>query len=226
MTVTVGRISDSIQQLQEALQVTLASAAPDALQMEIRHTLREFCVRTNAWTSFLELTLRSGVRTYSITPSEGNAEVSTILGVAIDGRPISGWSGDYLPGPTIVNGSLYVTNEDQMVQSKLSSINLDVTSVTDANKKLTVTLGLRPKRNVLFLPDMLGFDHFDTLYAGVMARMLRHTARPYTDFDQAKYHHRMFKAGLTLAREKTRARFGKLTPPWTYPQMAPGRRYR
>ncbi len=218
--------SDSIDQLVESLQVIFAGGDKPAIELELRHTIREFCVRTHAWTTFLSLQIKEGVTVYGITPDENEAEVCLVIAVAVDGRPIAGWSGDYLPPPNRIAGPKYVTNEDKLVTDQITEITLDSNYVSDANKSLVVTLALRPKRTLLFIPNMLGFDFFDTLLSGTSARMQSHVNRPYTDAEAAKTNRREFLAGLVIAREKTKARFGKLTVPWAYPQMAPGRRYR
>ncbi len=218
--------SDSIDQLVESLQVTFASADKAAIELELKHTIREFCVRSHAWTTFLSLQIKEGVTVYGVTPEENEAEVCLVIAVAVDGRPVAGWSGDYLPPSNRRNGVDYVTNEDKLVTDQITEITLGSTFVSDVNKSLVVTLALRPKRTLLFIPNMLGFDFFDTLLSGTSARMQNHTNRPYTDSEAAKFNRREFLSGLVIAREKTKARFGKLTPPWVYPQMAPGRRYR
>ena len=226
MAVVDCTTSDSIDQLVESLQVTFSSAAKEAIELELRHTIREFCVRTHAWTTFLSLQIKEGVTVYGITPEENEAEVCLVIAVAIDSSPIAGWSGDYLPSSNRRGGSSYVTNEDRLITDQITEITLDSTHVTDTNKSLVVTLALRPKKKLLFIPDMLGFDFFDTLLSGASTRLQSHTNRPYTDPEGAKTNRREFLAGLVIAREKTKARFGKLTSPWVYPRMAPGRQYR
>jgi len=226
MAVVDCTTSDSIDQLVESLQVTFSTAAKEAIELELRHTIREFCVRTHAWTTFLILQIKAGVTVYGITPEENEAEVCLVIAVAVDSRPVAGWSGDYLPPPNRGDGPKYITNEDRLITDQITEITLDSNYVADTNKSLVVTLALRPKKKLLFIPDMLGFDFFDTLLSGASARLQLHTNRPYTDPEGARINRREFQAGLVIAREKTKARFGKLTVPWVYPQMAPGRRYR
>ncbi len=218
--------SDSIDQLVESLQVTFAQADKVAIELELKHTIREFCVRSHAWTTFLSLQIKEGVTVYGITPDENEADVCLVIAVAVDSRPVPGWSGDYLPPTSRGFFSRYTTNEDKLVADQITEITLNSNFVTDVEKSLVVTLALRPKPGLLFIPDMLGFDFFDVLLSGASARLYSHTNRPYTDLEAAKIDRRVFLAGLVLAREKTKARFGKLTSPWIYPQMAPGRRYR
>jgi len=222
---TTCTATDSVNQIVETLQVRFSSVDKDALELELRNCLREFCTRSNAWTAFRATPIKSGVSIYNISPDDANAEICTILAVAVDGRPIGGWSGDYLPPAHRINTD-YIINPDKMVAKRLSTIRLDSTYTTDANKEFIITVAQRPRRGFLFIPDMLGFDHFDTIIAGTAARMMEHTNRPYTDSDAAYRARRQFMSGLTRAREKTLARFGKLAAPWTYPQQAPGRRYR
>ena len=223
--------SDAIDELVESLQVTFSSAAKEAIELELRHTIREFCVRSHSWTTFLSIQIKEGVTVYGITPEENEAEVCLVIAVAVDARPVAGWSGDYLSPPNRGDGPKYTTNEDQLIGDQITEITLDANYVADTNKSLVVTLALRPRRNLLYIPNMLGFDFFDTLIAGAAARLQKHTNRPYSpatliNIEAVKTNRRTFLAGLVLAREKTKARFGKLSIPWVYPQMAPGRRYR
>jgi len=218
--------SNSTDLLVESLQVTFSGAAKAAIELELKHTLREFCVRSHAWTTFLALKVKEGVTVYGITPDENQAEVCLVIAVAVDARPVAGWSGDYLPPPNRGDGPKYTTNEDKLIADKITEITLDASYVADVEKSLVVTLALRPKHNQLYIPDMLGLDFFDALLAGTAARLMGHVNRPYTDPDGARRNRRLFLAGLVIAREKTKTRFGKLSVPWVYPQMAPGRRYR
>jgi hypothetical protein len=221
-----SNLSDSITELLKYLKVRFSSASDEALELELKATLRELCVRTNCWVIFNTVTTKSGKQTYDITPPANEGEVSTVLAVSIDGRPVAGWSGDYLPPDNQLLGPNYVTNVDSLISNKVSTVTLDSSYVTNADKTMIVTCALRPARNILFIPDMIGFDFFDTIIDGASARMKDHTNRPYTDATDAAFDRRKFVAGLVRVREKSEARYGKLTVPWVYPQQAPGRRYR
>lgn len=217
--------SGAIAQLVTAIQVSIAGAEKAAIELELRHAIREFCVRSNAWTSFIQLTTKAGKTLYSLSPPDNEAEISTIIAVTVDGRAVAGWSGDYLPNSSQNAGPHYITNPSKLVESTINTLQLDSSYTTVADKALVITASFRPRRDLLFIPDMLGFDFFDVLQAGCEARLKRHAGRPYSDMDDAYTQRRYFMAGLTRAREKTAARFGKLTIPWVYPQAAPGRRY-
>jgi hypothetical protein len=210
----------------ETMQVVFTGSAKEAIELELRNAIREFCVRTNAWTIFERLTLVKDKQIYSISPTDDNAVITTIIAVAIGGRPVQGWSGDYLPPENLRNLSGYVTNPDPLIEDEINTVRLGSSYVGNIDQSFIVTMACRPKRDRLYIPDMLGFDFFDTIVEGATARMHEHINRAYTDADGAYRKRRQFMAGLTRARQKTKNRFSKLATPWAFPQTAPGRRYR
>jgi len=226
MTASICDETEALTELTRTLQVSVAGADKTAIELEIRNTVREFCTRSNAWVTFYATTTKKDKEFYDITPVDGQADVSTVIAVSIEGRPIAGWSGSYMPQTYGRRASHYITNPEELVENSINTLKLGSVYITDTEKEMVVTMALRPKNGLLYLPNMLGFDYFDVLAAGAMARMLLHVNRPYSDPAGASFKRQEFLSGLTRAREKTQARFSKLTIPWTYPQVAPGRRYR
>jgi hypothetical protein len=172
----------------------------------------------------MSIPLKTDQTVYSLAPPYNESEVSTVVSVTIDGRPVSGWSGDYLQPGSVLNGVSYITNPDKLIDSTVNTISIDPTAAKTGST-MVVAVTLRPRRDLLFIPDMLGYDFFDTILEGVSARLQMHKGRPYSSASGADTAREKFLSGITRAREKTQARFGKLTVPWAYPQMAPGRRF-
>jgi len=219
-----GNRSDSVNDLIKTLRVQVAGAAPEAIELELENTLREFCTKTNVWIAELEQPINLDSTVYSITAYDNDSEVTAVLAVQVDGRPVSGWSG-YYQKPDNVGGAFEV-NPDQLIQDTINTISLGVGQFSASSQTLGVTVALRPRRGTVNVPDMIGYGFFDVILDGAVSRLLQHPNRPYENLTAGRQRHRSYMAGLTRARVTTKSRFSQMAAPWAYPQAAPGRRYR
>lgn len=213
-----------VNQLIQALQASVAGASLAALQLELFNAFREFCQRSNAWVAFDSQAYEQGVTDYSIFSPDARAQISTVLSVAIDGRPIVGWAGRYLPGDNSFQTG-HLINPEKLIDSAVNSVRLPAGGYSGTT--LQVGMALRPTLldlDNLYLPEMLAQEHFDTIRCGALARLLAHRGRPYFDREFSKENRRQFLSGLGRARQKTLVRFAQQPAPWRFPQQAPGRR--
>ena len=110
---------DAINTLTNTLRVQISAVSPEAVELELANAIREFCVRTNAWVEHIDFPTQENTDLYSIDSLDNKGDVSAILAVTVDGRPISGWSGDYQPPDNLFSND-YLTNPDQLTAKKIS----------------------------------------------------------------------------------------------------------
>lgn len=208
----------SYEHLLKTVVTRLPGAGTDAVALEISNAMREFCLVTGVWRETVERNLLKGRVKYEITPHAQCTEVNNIVRLTINGshyRPLGGdetgfrmWGGAF------------------QVQENMGTVVINPAPTGDVPKGIKAVVTLRPAENDTSMPCELVSRHMDALVDGSLERLFRHVNKPYTNLDLANYHHRRFRAAITRTRRMVRGGNAHATPPWLFPQVAPGRRLR
>lgn len=196
----------------------LPGAGKEQLEVEIANTFTAFCRETQVWRETTTRNLLAGLNRYELTPSANDAKVIFIITLTVNGQPYRPLGGD-----AVGDTDIFRTYE---VLDDFASVRISPTPAADSAHGLAAVIGLMPCNGNLDLPGAIIERYFEPLRDGILERMLSHANRPYSNPQQAEIHKRKFHAALTRTRQEIRAGKSNASPPWIFPQIAPGRRRR
>jgi hypothetical protein len=221
MTVMIpqrSNVTASYSRLLTTLRAKLPGASVEQLQVEMGNCFQAFLRETHVWRELVKRNLIAGASRYELSPSNACAQVTFILAVRVSRRMYRPMGDVGFTG----NG----TSGAYQVDSDYTSIELFPTPNVNEPKGLEAWVALSLEPTSLDLPCELIDHYFDMLMSGVLERMYAHVARPYTNQDLAEKHARKFHAAVTRTRREVRGGNAYASPPWVYPQMAAGRKFR
>lgn len=193
----------------------LPGAGSDAVKLEISNAMHEFCMVTGVWRETIEQNLLEGRTKYVLAPKTGCVVINHIVRLQVDDRVYSPIGGDEV-GFQTWHGVF-------KVQERQGSIELAPAPTGNVAKGIKAVVTLRPIAGDVSMPCELIDMYREQLVDGALERLFGHPSKPYSNDDKAMYHHRRFRAAITRARRTVRGGNAHNSPPWVFPQIAPGR---
>ncbi|WP_374309876.1 hypothetical protein [Methylocella sp.] len=190
----------------------LPGALDGMILRELFMTVREFFMRSDAWTHIISFCACPRQHKYKISPAaeEGDAFVNRLLWV--EGlRPCSDKTGGGLacaatmPQPGAPFATIEIRNPPSAPEKWHAHVALTVVDPTDHDGFPRV-------------PDWLFDKHMGALLDGLLARMMTQPAKPYSNAAMAQYHGRRFENGVNLARTETRHGTLASGQRWSFPR--------
>lgn len=193
------------------LLADVRSSAPGAMDVEMRGqlfaVLRDFCDETNVWQETIDVNVTVGNTAYVITPTLGS-----IIRLLNFYNPQDTYKRFATPATMQVPGALVLQQSPSQDVLLTALVSKTVDDPVDAEGNPPIDSWIVQKYSEAFT-------------AGVVGRLLRQPAKPYTDKELAMYHLKTYRSMRSTARVEVLHQnlYGAQT--WLYPQaFAPGRR--
>lgn len=189
-----------LSRLFDDLQLQLPGALVGAIQNELRNTLREFFIDTNAWVEDVRVKTKPDVISYDVTPSTPSTAVRLMSLTNADDLPVR-----YATMPEF--GTLILANAPSQPE------------VWNAKVAVTVTTGADREDNPIF-PKWVLDRYYNTILDGVLARMMAQSAKPYANQQMAVYHQRRYLSGKAQAKHQSNMNNTYGGQRWRFPAFA------
>tara|TARA_R110000772_G_scaffold235182_3_gene346789 strand:- start:6947 stop:7609 length:663 start_codon:yes stop_codon:yes gene_type:complete len=203
--------------LKNTARVRLPGAGIDALELELFNTIVELCTETGVWRERIERNIVANKINYDVGSVTGGSRIGYIMSLTMNGTIYQQLGAD---AADIGGNTGYELLED------FTTVRINPAPSSNAPKALKASITLIPTSQTTLLPDAIMALYTETILDGLMGRMMSHVAKPYSNPDQSRYHQRRFRAAITRIRRTVRAGNTKGSPPWIFPQQAPGRSQR
>lgn len=211
------------EQLRSLLRIRVSQAMDDAIDAELSAAARQFCMRSSCWQEDITLQTASDRQEYILISGEPGAQIYQILGVHLDGRPVSAWTGDYGRPAREVYGKFETYPEGVSLDAQLALVRLMAAPGPDL--PLVVRVSLIPEVGSYELPTMVLHAAQDGILALAECGLRSHTRRPYANVERAAVCRREFLAHLSRVKSISYSRHVRSEVGWLYPQnFAPGGR--
>ncbi len=179
------------------------------VQAEMFATLRDFFQFTNIWQEDVDVYVSQASAVYSLLVSSGKS-INRLMNL---------WdtAGDVNRKPWVWPATMATPGTLTLLQP--------VTSVTQLHWSATVALfaldPLDADGNPIF-PSWILDKHFDTLFAGVLFRLMKQPAKPYSNLGMAKFHYQTYAAGRGRARTEVERANTYSAQNWNFPRAFVG----
>lgn len=196
--------TNDINRLMDMLRMRLPGAIDDAIALELFAAMNEFFQNSNAWTEDISLNVDPSLQSYDLTPTYGTIN-----------RLIYAINADDLPQSCAMQtpGTLDLQFAPSQAETWTVRVGLTVTDPTDRNGY--------PQFPAWFL-NKYGNDILD----GVLARMMSHPSKPYTNTAMAAYHAKRWQGSISQAKVEAQHKNVYRGQAWRFPVFARGRRRR
>lgn len=188
-------MSRSLQRIYDDAQVHLPGAVKAAIQLELFNALQTFLKHSDLWQEDISVTVAAGQTNYYVVPAVG-----------------------------LVNRLIYVTNADGTPYNAAMEIPGELTFATEPTPgtytaRVALTVDDPTTRDGdPFVPEWILDKYRDGLASEVLARMMVHPAKPYTNPQLAVIHHRNFKNALAEAMTEAKRKNVKGAQTWRFPR--------
>lgn len=189
--------SSGLDRIYDAVEASLPGVAHPMVQLALRDTLDEFCVRSIYWRQPVGWTMVAGTLLVDLNPIDNVALVAWVLGVS----GLRAWV--VRPPGILIDAGDGSTDRTGMA---LVACKPNWASAADF---------------AIALPSFLTDDWSEALRDGVLFRLHGQLAKPYSSPPLAMYHGKRFRAQIQLAREAARNSGDFVAP--GFPYFANGR---
>jgi len=193
------------------LRVRLPGSTDDAIKLELRNAVREFAVRSGAFTWDLEVPLEEGVGEYELQLPFGSAVILYVYRVTVDGWPKPLVQYD----EPVLRPYSYAYGEDRSVL-EISPIPL----AADAGKIMKVVVSTTPIGEFENVDDTLSYIGFEYFLDGALGKLHSHMGKPYSNMVLAQYHLKRFNNGIAFGRDLVRRRYSMTETEFKFPPFA------
>lgn len=195
----------------DELFASLPGATTDLVKLQLQSTIRDFCRRSGAWIVDSTLNIKADRSTYDFSKiSQGEAVMT--MAVIIDEAYKS--LADVFPATGISYRGSYVYS------TKPGVLVVEPTPTKDIDNAFTVSIAYMPIYDATSYDDLFGTLWYDYILDGVKARMMSMPGKPFSNLQLAAIHQRMYKSGISNARDTARRRFSMAESTWRYPGWA------
>jgi len=193
-------INPSADRILKNARIHLPGALDDALKLELYNVAREFCDGSDVWREDVVVKVVADRSRYEIVTSAEPARLLALLDK--NGAPVAASMAE--PGVLLLR---YTPNVSDQYVATVSLLPLQEDSTS-----------------LPILPEWISRKYYQDLTDGVIARMMAHPAKPYSNPTLAVYHMRKFRGGIATA--KAHAAHTNLYDgqAWRFPAMGVGRR--
>lgn len=189
-----------LARLMDDLQLQLPGVVPQAVQVELRNTLRDFFIDTNIWHEEVRVKIKPNVISYDVSPSEPAVAVR-LMGV----RNANDTAVRYATMPEM--GTLMLRSAPSQPEVWHAKVVLTVSSNPD-------------REGYPIFPKWVLDRYYDTIVDGVLARMMAQSAKPYANAQMAAYHQKRYLSGKAQARHQSNVENTYGGQRWQFPAFA------
>lgn len=189
-----------LSRLMDDLQLQLPGALLGAIQAELRNTLRDFFINTNIWLEDVDVKTKANVVSYDITPTSPGTPVRLMKLTNADDLPVR-----YATMPEF--GQLLLANAPSQPEKWFARVAITVS-------------GAKDKEGNPYFPMWVLDRYYDTILAGVLARMMAQSAKPYTNQQMAGYHQKQYLRGKAKAKHQGNVENTFGGQRWRFPAFA------
>lgn len=189
-----------LSRLMDDLQLQLPGALLGAIQAELRNTLRDFFINTNIWLEDVDVKTKANVVSYDITPTSPGTPVRLMKLTNADDLPVR-----YATMPEF--GQLLLANAPSQPEKWFARVAITVS-------------GAKDKEGNPYFPMWVLDRYYDTILAGVLARMMAQSAKPYTNQQMAGYHQKQYLRGKAGAKHQGNVENTFGGQRWRFPAFA------
>jgi hypothetical protein len=196
MSLTVSRLLNNAR-------IHLPGVLDTVLYVELFNTFDDFFRSSNAWQVASDVALTAGTTGYTIAPPTGALPVRLMGVVDADRRPV--------PATMPTPGKIELMAAPSVASTVSATIAYSPDEPTDANSPPA-------------FPAWVVDQYLNGLVHGLVARVMAHPAKPYTNATFAKYHFAEFQKTKSLAKsDATRLNTARVQA-WRFPQSFAVRR--
>jgi hypothetical protein len=210
MTITLtgsGLCTPPITQWVEDVLAQVSGALSSAVEMEVKHTLRDFFIRSRSWRQEIgPYSVVAGRPKVYLNPVDEGTRALQVYGVRLEQTSLMPrprlWSNDSIRTAT-GRPTGYFTEEPDVVD-------LIPTPDTGYPRSLYVLAALCPIDEAQTMPEYFAVHYYDAIMSGALHRMFRQARRPYYNADLSVFHQRAYRAGVQKARAESDLAWGTL----------------
>jgi len=197
------------------LLIRIPGCDPTVIESEFVGCLREFYKKSGAWIEELELTLRNGKQTYTVSPNGNNRKFLNVLHVKFGTtRPIRPTSSKPSLIPTLSGTSRFVPWMERPDRMWVFPKPADTLTMS-----VVVTGTCTFVDGKCHVPEARVIDNFyEPILDGTLGRLMMHVKKPWSSPKNATYHLRRFRAGIADARDEARRSWGMSESQFAFPQ--------
>lgn len=159
----------------------LPGAVRSVVRGELTRTIREFYELSTCLRETVERDVAASISAYEISPSDASTLVLHLLEVYYNGRKLGVLKQKPVRPQT-------ATSPTGWYRTGIRTVNLYPTPTVDLASGISVYLTLRPDTDNDTVPDISRDEHFEPIMDGLMGRMQKHPAKPYTNLQLSQYH--------------------------------------
>lgn len=198
------------------LLATLPGTTPDLIDQQVISVLRDFCRRSGAWIIDEQKDITASQADYDFTsptttPPDG--EVTMIHAVLVEGR----WRNlaDYTPAlGTNITNFIYCPSPGTIRFKPVPT-----ETITDGLVAAVAYMPpLAPTSSTI--DDLFVSHWYEHILNGIKGRMMAMPGKPWSNIQLAAVHQRMYKSGISNARDTALKRYSKAETSWAFPRWA------
>ncbi len=179
--------------LQAALP-NLPGAVRRIVRSNLVEVLREFYELSTALRDTIDVNVVADQRDYDIVPAASDLFVMHPLEVYYNGRKIRALK----QRPPTASLTQTATQPTGWYRTGLNTVSLYPTPTVALTNGLSVYVSLRPDTSRNFVPAVALAEHFDAILDGLYGRMMKQSAKPYSNLQLSQYHLQRFRSQIAL----------------------------
>jgi hypothetical protein len=180
------------------------------VDLHLLHTARDFCEKTSAWRFPFTVSGVADEDTYDISVPDTASEIVRVTRMVVDDELL--WDVDWTPDSQ-GDAPKYDRAEPPF---SINNLNTELVFLEDeiptaaGTDNIELTAALKPGFSATVLPDFLKFQHLEAMRTGVLSRLMRMGAKPWTNVPLAveygrDYQRACLAASTAAKRGNTRA---------------------
>jgi hypothetical protein len=198
----------------DELYATLPGATADLIALQVIKILRDFSRQSGAWIREESTNIVAAQSEYDLSAASGThaGDAVFVWKVTVDQQRYG--LSDVAPasGLSLTGSFAYCTSP--------GVIELVPTPTANSTNGLVASVAYMPTEDASTIDDVFVSQWYEHILNGVKGRMMGMPGKPFSNAQLAALHMRLYRGGISEARDIARRRFSMAETSWVYPRWA------